>query len=82
MSPILSEYEIFFRNGSSFTVRDVRSIEIETNEDRTLKRLNIKGSNAKDKIAYLDISTISCILKRKEYIKEEEPVKKKRWWNK
>lgn len=82
MSQILSEYEIFFRNGSSFVIRDVRSIEVEINEDRTIKKLNIRGSNAKDKIQYLDISTIACILKRKEYIEQEESVKKKRWWGK
>jgi len=81
MSQIFSEYEIFFRNGTSFIVSDVKSIEVEVNEDRTLKKLNIRGSNAKDKITYLDISTISCILKRKEYIEKEEVSKKKRWWN-
>lgn len=86
MSQILSEYEFFFRNGSSFIIRDVESIEIETNtlkEDgnRIIKKLNIRGSNAKDKIQYLDISTIACILKRKEYIRQEEIVKKKRWWS-
>lgn len=77
MSKHLSDYEIFFRNGSSFIITEVRSLEVETNDDRTINKLNIQGSQITDKLIYIDIKTISCIVKRKEY---EKP--KKRWWRK
>jgi hypothetical protein len=64
-----ADYELFLRNGSSFILKDVKSLDVESGEDRVVNKLKIDGSNIKDKLVYLDISQIVSIVKRKEYKK-------------
>lgn len=69
------QYEIFLSNGSSFILDDVDNLSTTIGEDRTIESLHISGSNIKDKLEYLNIKQIVCIIKRSE--KENKSI-----WNK
>ena len=71
----LSDYEIFLRNGASFTLTNVRKIDIDPNNLRS--KLQIIGSDVKDTLLYIDVGEIVCIVKRNEYPRID---RKERWW--
>jgi hypothetical protein len=69
----LADYEIFLRSGCSFTVKQVKKLEMST-ENGKITELTVGGTKKIDKIEYISLSDISCIVKRREYTKK--------WWNK
>lgn len=71
----LSDYEIFLRNGTSFTLTKVRKINL--NPENLLSNLQIIGSDTTDALIYIDVGEIACIVKRNEYPKVD---RKNKWW--
>lgn len=74
---LLSDYEIFLRNGTSFIITNVRQFDVES-VDKSVTSLNIIGSEIKDALVYLDVREIICIVKRNEYPKVD---RKRKWWS-
>ena len=70
---ILADYEVFLKSGSSFIIKRVKKLEIST-ENGKITELTVGGSQQIDKIEYIALPDISCIVKRHEYVPK--------WWNK
>ena len=70
---MIADYEIFLKSGCSFTVKQVKKLEMST-EDGKITGLIVGGAEKIDKIEYISLPDIACIVKRQEYTKK--------WWNK
>lgn len=69
----IATYEIFMKNGTSFLLENVEGLSLEF-ENREIIKLDIRGDDDRDKLVFINISDINCIIKRKE--------KTKRLWKK
>lgn len=58
------KYEFFLKDGGSFILDEITSLSVTTSDDRNIEKLSIKGSDIKDKLVYINIKNISCIIKR------------------
>jgi hypothetical protein len=67
-----ADYEIFLNNGSSFIIKKVKKFEMSV-ENSKITSLTVGGPTKIDKIEYISLSDISCIVRRKVYT---------RWWDK
>lgn len=72
----ISTYEIFFKSGNTVVLNHVNSLSIELNNG-TIVSLNISGSEKWDKIIHINLSDITCIVKRDEYPKLD---RRRKWW--
>ena len=70
---ILADYEIFLRSGCAFTVKRVKKLEMSMENGR-ITELIVGGTQKIDKIEYISLQDIACIVKRREYTPK--------WWKK
>lgn len=69
------EYEIFLRNGSSFNLKGINNLNIES-INRGVSKLEIHGNGNQDKLIFVDIDEIVCIILRKQH----RELKWDKWW--
>lgn len=58
-------YEFILNSGASFFLSNITSLDVKINSlDRTIDTLSIDGDDTVDKLEYINIKDIACIIKR------------------